>query len=250
MSRTRLSAAGERMLSSEEQEILQAAMERLLRHEPIQYVLGWASFGHLELEVGPGVLIPRPETEEVVAVALDRLRAFPSGRVLDAGTGSGCIALSLARERPDARVTAWDISEEVLAVAQRNARRLNVTVTFTRNNILSPAPEPEPGIYDVIVSNPPYVPKSDLSSMEPHVHAYEPHLALFVPDEDPLMFYRALGAFAQTALSPEGAMVLEVHAEKGADTEKLLQSMGFDTELRKDSWGKDRILVATRCPIR
>ncbi len=256
---------------------LQRLQQQLLQGEPVQYVLGSAEFGGRWFRVTPDVLIPRPETYELCQIVLGRwtgrvvekkstaavptavveekstaavptaavaLSLPPSPRILDIGTGSGCIACTLAAELPDASVTAWDISEAALAVARDNASRLGVAVQFEQADILSRKPGP-PSSFDLIVSNPPYISRSESATMERHVTDYEPGLALFVPDDDPLRFYRAIGRYALSVLTADGRLVVEVSSNRGVATANLFREMGFDhVTLLEDQFGNHRFLVA------
>lgn len=228
---------------------LHEMLQRLKAHEPVQYVLGQADFDGLTLSVGPGVLIPRPETQELVAwVAAE---AQPRARVLDVGTGSGCIALALARRLPLSDVTAWDLSPDALRQAAANAWRLKLSVAFQQQDLMSAAfegsDEPRP-TFDVIVSNPPYVRQSERASMPRNVLQYEPEEALFVPDADPLCFYRALVRLCVRRMRGGGALYVEVNEHLGRETAALLAQSGLrGVELRRDEFGRDR-MIRGYCP--
>ena len=210
--------------------------------EPLQYVVGTAPFGNLTFEVTPSTLIPRPETLELVEwVAADE-QVRPALRLLDIGTGSGCIAISLAKLLPQATVSAWDISAEALAVARRNAERNGVAVDFKQVDVLHVT---EAETYDCIVSNPPYICEAEKAEMTDSVLLHEPHTALFVPNTDPLRFYRAIAQLALSNLSPGGTLYFEINRAYGAETCNLLRDLGFcDVELRKDFYGNDRMVKA------
>jgi release factor glutamine methyltransferase len=231
-------------LSVTEKERIRGIVQRLEKSEPVQYILGETTFYGLPFEVNPSVLIPRPETEELVAHIL-RTQTAPGRRVLDIGTGSGCIAVTLAKYLPEADVFALDISEAALATADRNARRNGVSVRFRQADMLSASAEAFPS-FDLIVSNPPYVKESEKAGMHPNVLAYEPHPALFVPDDDPLLFYRRIAAFALEKLTENGTLYVEINASCGESAVNLLRGKGFRTvELLRDLSGKDRFLIAT-----
>lgn len=231
-----------RQFSAEETQRLDAILSRLLDGEPLQYVTGTAPFDGLMLEVRPGVLIPRPETEELVAWAAAELPA--GARVLDAGTGSGCVAVALAVRLRQADVEAWDVSEEALAVARANARRQGVEVRFERRDMLRP--DDGPRRFEAIVSNPPYVRRSERTAMAPQVVLHEPELALFVPDDDALRFYDALARLGRRALMPGGRLYLEINEALGPDTVAMLRREGYaDVVLRQDLFGRDRMVRAT-----
>lgn len=231
-----------RNFSEEEHGSLANILQRLCNSEPVQYVLGYADFDGLRLAVSPATLIPRPETEELVAWVAAESAEKPC-RLLDVGTGSGCIAIALAHRLPQATVEAWDVSEEALAVARKNVESLGVNVGFTCCDLLA---EPQTqGAFDFIVSNPPYICESEQADMEAHVLRHEPHLALFVPNDDPLRFYRALARLGQRALSAGGSIFMEINQAYGAETAALFEAMGYRTELRRDFFRKDRMLRAT-----
>ena len=223
---------------------LPALAARLLAHEPVQYVLGTAYFDGMALEVTPATLIPRPETEELVQLITRAYPAQAALRVLDVGTGSGCLALALARALPQAQVLAVDISAEALAVACRNAARYAPQVTFQQVDILLSLPAGlAPGTLDVLVSNPPYVRESERPAMRANVLAWEPATALFVPDEDPLLFYRRLAEIGRVLLRPGGSIYLEINEALGAETAALLVARGFgEVAVLPDMFGKARMV--------
>jgi release factor glutamine methyltransferase len=217
--------------------------ERMLQHEPIQYVLNEAPFMGLLLEVNRHTLIPRPETEELVSWVLDD-HPEKNLRVLDAGTGSGCIALALKKQQPSWEITAGDLSLEALQVAAKNAARYQFHIHFAEMNILNPQDLGWCGKYQVIVSNPPYIPHKDKASMEAHVTAFEPTTALFVPDENPLQFYKALVAAAPLHLEKGGWLYAEINEGMGDATLQLFQNAEWQAELRKDLQGNYRMIRA------
>lgn len=217
--------------------------QRLLAGEPLQYILGTADFYGHRFFVNENVLIPRPETEELVEWVVETMTAWPERlRLLDIGTGSGCIAISAKKELPAAEVCGCDISQEALSLAQRNAHELQAKVLWRQFDILEASTYPTLPSYSVIVSNPPYIPPSERELMPKQVLDHEPELALFVPEEDSLLFYRTIMRFAQSQLSEEGWLFFECNeynAEKVAD---LGVAMGFvEGEIRKDLQGKDRM---------
>jgi len=251
-------------LSEAEQTELEAMMLRLEKAEPVQYVVGKAEFCGRMFHVEPGVLIPRPETGELCEMILEvrgKRREVRDYQILDIGTGSGCIAITLALEMPQANVTAWDISEKALRIAKKNADTLAADVTFEQHDILefeshleaqnisltshlSPLTSKS---FDLIVSNPPYVCDQEQATMERHVLEHEPHLALFVPDDDPLRFYRAIAHYAKATLKPNGLLYFELNPLYARETEALLQEQGFaETEIRPDMFGKQRFLKAKK----
>ena len=213
---------------------------RLTEGEPLQYVVGTAPFGNLRFEVTPATLIPRPETYELVEWVVAEEGEHPSLRLVDIGTGSGCIAISLASLLPQAKVSAWDISADALAVARRNAERNRVEVAFLQVDALHVK---ETETFDCIVSNPPYICDSEKADMTDSVLLHEPHTALFVPNDDPLRFYRAIAELGVRNLSPGGTLYFEINRAYGAETCKLLRDLGYtNVELRKDFFGNDRMV--------
>lgn len=225
------------------QERVTEIIARLRRHEPLQYIVGSARFHGHRFKVTPAVLIPRPETEQLIDMIVDENPASDL-RVLDMGTGSGCIAISLARALRFAQVDALDVSRDALAVARENAAALKVKVRFFESDMLSPQP---PARYDIIVSNPPYVCWSERESMERNVLDYEPGQALFVPDNDPLLFYKAIAAYAAASLERGGRLYLEINQRFGNEVKRLLEGNGFDeVRIIEDSYGKTRFAAAVK----
>ena len=231
-------------LSADDQAELDEIAQRLERHEPIQYVLAKAEFMGEWYDVEPGVLIPRPETEELVRwIVLKETTA----NILDIGTGSGCIAITLAAMYPKATVTAWDISEKALKVARTNAIRHKVNVLFQQVDILANSQQPKANSYDIIISNPPYICNKEREAMEQNVLDYEPHEALFVPDEDPLLFYRAIAEYGKKVLKPDGWLYFEINPLYAEPLRELLHSMSYhDIECKDDQYGKQRMIRARR----
>ena len=225
------------------QERVTEIIARLRRHEPLQYIVGSARFHGHRFKVTPAVLIPRPETEQLIDMIIDENSASDL-RVLDMGTGSGCIAISLARALKFAQVDALDVSRDALAVARENAALLKVKVRFFESDMLSPQP---PARYDIIVSNPPYVCWSERESMERNVLDYEPGQALFVPDNDPLLFYKAIAAYAAQSRERGGRLYLEINQRFGNEVKRLLEGNGFDeVRIIEDSYGKTRFAAAVK----
>ena len=239
-------------LSANGQAELKGIAERLLEQEPVQYVLGQADFCGRTFMVNKHVLIPRPETGELChwIVSQGDSSLMNATNILDIGTGSGCIAITLAAEMRKAKVTAWDISENALEVARENARRLNVNVTFEQVDVLhipSNSYQQTSKGFDVIVSNPPYIINKERASMETNVLNYEPHTALFVPDDDPLLFYRAIAAYGQNALRQGGWLYFEINPLYAQNMIELLSSMSYhDIETRYDEYGKQRMIRAQK----
>ena len=234
---------------------------RLLQHEPVQYILGESHFYGLKLFVDNNVLIPRPETEELVDWIVKDVNASGKDvferrpfeadvttqlKILDVGTGSGCIALALKKAMPKAEVWGCDVSDGALNVARRNGSELNIRVDFQGVNFLDTAQQKSLPTVDIIVSNPPYIPINNKESMHANVVAHEPHTALFVPDNNALLFYEALAQFGHHRLYPGGSLYCEIHEDLGPDVMELFQKEGYTTELRKDMQGKERMVKAVK----
>jgi len=218
-------------------------LERINRHEPIQYILGEAYFFGRTFKVNSSVLIPRPETELLVSKIISGKVVAP--RILDVGTGSGCIAITLALQLPDALVHAVDISEDALEVANMNAKMLSARVIFHQQDILTTSPSV--GLLDIIVCNPPYITEKEKGTMKPNVTAYEPHLALFVPDHDPFIFYRGLIRLANETLAPGGKIFVEINEQFGLALAQVFTDHGVqEVEVVKDLDGKDRNIIASK----
>lgn len=236
------------VFSAEEIAIWNTILEQLKQEIPVQYLLGRTSFYGLEFEVNENVLIPRPETEELVEWIIESQMSKAEGhnvKILDIGTGSGCIAVSLAKNIQNAQVFAIDVSEKALATAQKNAKNNDVNVTFIQKNILQTQDLEQQ--FDIIVSNPPYVRELEKVEIKKNVLDNEPHLALFVDDNDALIFYRKIAELAQKNLSPSGQLFFEINQYLGKEMIDLLEKMNFRTiELRKDIYGNDRMIRSTR----
>jgi release factor glutamine methyltransferase len=224
-----------------------ALLPRLLRHEPLQYVLGSAPFLDMDLLVTPATLIPRPETEELVELIVREQAGRPGRRILDVGTGSGCIPMALARQLPGSQIWGLDVSAEALAVARQNGLRYAPQVQWLLADILQAGPPGlGPGSLDVLVSNPPYVRESERALMRPNVLDYEPGTALFVPDADPLLFYRRLAELGTTLLAPGGAIYFEINEALPAETLGLLTERGYtEGQSLADLSGRPRMVRAT-----
>lgn len=203
------------------------AVKRLLSGEPVQYVTGMARFNDLLLKVSPAVLIPRPETEELVLKIGTCLPKEKPIRIWDIGTGSGCIAIALAKHFPNAEVVAFDVSEEALQIAKENAESNGAKVTFVQDDVLNPISDYFSQPVDLVVSNPPYVCDSERAAMEANVLDWEPENALFVPDDDPLRFYRQVLALAKNQLNPDGQVWFEINERMGEEMVELCHEMGF-----------------------
>ena len=242
-------------LTDEEKVRMETLIERLEAGEPVQYVVGKARFCGRDYMVAPGVLIPRPETEmlckEVIS-AYNRpycaLQPPEPLRVLDIGTGCGCIAVTLALDLWNSTVTAWDISGDALIIARENAHRLQAHVNLELQDALNPdetALNAPP--FDIIVSNPPYICARESKDMAKHVLAHEPHTALFVPDDDPLLFYRSIARYGLSHLKPSGMLAFEINPIYAEETCKMLEHMGYEQiESKEDQYGKERIVIARK----
>lgn len=219
---------------------------QLLAHRPVQYVLHESWFAGLKFYVDENVLIPRPETEELVEWTTRAIAPAPTGTLLDVGTGSGCIAIALAKQLPLLPIHACDVSGKALAIAQRNATQLNANIQFHQADFLDSRQWINLPPVQWLVSNPPYIPLNERATMAPHVTGAEPSLALFVPDGDPLVFYRALIGFARQKLLPEGSIFVEIHEDRASDALALFKEAGFQTViLRKDMQGRNRMIKAS-----
>ena len=235
-------------------ENLDEITERLKKNEPVQYVLGEAWFAGMKFKVNKNVLIPRPETEELVDwIVKESQKSTPdsyrdkSQNIIDIGTGSGCIPITLKKRLSETIVTAIDVCSEALFTATENAVELNADVDFLLLDFLDEEKWKELGQYDVIVSNPPYVKQSEINTMHERVKEFEPHLALFVPDDDALLFYKKLSAFSTDHLKPKASLFVEINETLGEQVINLFRSAGFaNIELRKDMQGKDRMVKSTR----
>ena len=255
-------------LSSDEERNLEEIITRLQHGEPVQYVLGEADFAGRTFHVEPGVLIPRPETAELcqwIEEDVSSLKADERKQILDICTGSGCIAITLGLTIPNSEITGWDISEDALRIAQGNVEMLkagNVRIEYQDALMLPKAAEAEEAAeiseatksesslskgWNIIVSNPPYICEKEKADMEKNVLEHEPSIALFVPDEDPLKFYRAIAEYASSALKPEGALYFEINPIYEKETREMLQSLGFkDIETKEDAFGKKRMMKAKK----
>lgn len=251
MNRVEVTLSRNKELSAQEIDQLEEVLERLKKTEPIQYIIGSTEFYGLEFQVNPFTLIPRPETEELVDWIIKDFGTITERTsagdhlVLDIGTGSGCIAISLAKHLAGSQVEAVDISQNAIETAYSNAKRNEVDVKFFQQDILVAVELPKQ--YDIIVSNPPYVRELEKKEMRGNVLSNEPHEALFVTDENPLLFYKKIGELAYKFLNVKGALYFEINEYLGKETVALLNNIGFrEVALRKDMFGKDRMIKAMR----
>jgi len=245
LSKAKVKAFPELELQGPDIEKLNNALARLRTGEPIQYILGTTLFYGLPFIVNPSVLIPRPETEELVEWMLQSAKS--NANILDIGTGSGCIAISLKKNLTNARVFAIDVSIEALATAKQNALINQVEVNFIEGDILQSSNSKASTAYDIIVSNPPYVTLLDKERMHSNVTDFEPHTALFVPENDPLIFYRVIADYAVNNLTDKGLLFFEINESYGQETTALLSQKGFiNVQLRKDMSDRDRMICAQK----
>ncbi len=233
-------------LSHDEEIQLRSCTERLIQHEPVQYILNESWFCGLKFYVDKTVLIPRPETEELVEWIISNCK-FPVDelKILDIGSGSGCIPISLKRRLKKAEVWSCDINSDALAVSQKNAAALGTDVNFMLLDFLNTAEQAKLPLFDIVVSNPPYVPEKDKATLKPNVREYEPSTALFVPDNDPLVFYKAIARFGKEHLNKEGNIYCEIHEDLGDAVVRLFNSYGFTNQLKKDMQQKDRMIKSS-----
>ncbi len=238
----------EKMLSLEQENQLHNYTQQLLEKKPVQYVLQEAWFADMKFTVNESVLIPRTETEELVKLIFDdykkNIHSTEEFSILDIGTGSGCIPVALKKKIPNAAITAIDISESAISIAQKNTVTNDVNINFIEVDFLDEYNWQSLEKYNYIVSNPPYIAQAESAEMEYHVLKYEPHLALFVADKDPLVFYRKIATFGITHLKKEGAIFVEINQALGQETIDLFASFGYQCILKKDMQGKDRMIVA------
>lgn len=248
VSKAQVKAFPEKNITQAQAEKFNNILQRLQTGEPVQYILGYTEFYGLPFKVSPAVLIPRPETEELVEWVLTSASnsKFAFGHILDIGTGSGCIAISLKKNLPNSQVSAIDISIDALDVASQNSDLNNVKVSFIKADILDLKPQISDLKFDIIVSNPPYVTQDDKTQMHINVTDFEPHTALFVSEDDPLIFYNAIAGFAIQNLATSGVVFFEINEGLSKETIELLENKGFkNIELRKDMSGRDRMIKAT-----
>ncbi|MRX46483.1 peptide chain release factor N(5)-glutamine methyltransferase [Pedobacter puniceum] len=227
----------------QQKELFNGYLAKLALKQPLQQILGYAYFYNLKLKVNEHVLIPRPETEELVYMILQELKKTSNQEILDVGTGSGCIAISLKKNLPAAQVHAIDISEEALKLAKANATENGVEVHFKKDNALALKADDYPKFH-IIVSNPPYIATSEKQNMHDNVVNFEPHLALFVEDENPLIFYDKIADFAQTNLYPNGLLLFEINQNLAVETQELIQKKGFKAQIIKDLNNNNRFIKA------
>ncbi len=226
-------------------ELLLDSLEKLKRGVPYQHITGFVDFAGLRLKVSKSALIPRPETEELAYLIKEKVHQKSNLKILDVGTGTGCLALSCAANFGDSNVEAWDVSENALALARENARINKLFIDFKEVDFLDEENLPDKE-WDLIVSNPPYIGSSEMPEMDKVVVNHDPHLALFVEDDDPLIFYRAIAEYAQKNLNEEGQVFVEINQKLGEETLAVFIEMGFKAGLYKDLSGNDRFIIASK----
>lgn len=232
----------DQQVSLKESARVEEICERLKTGEPLQYILGETVFYGCRLKVNPHFMIPRPETEELVDLIIKENHGF-KGRIIDIGTGSGCIAIAIAANLPDASITAFDISDNALTTARENASLNNVKIDFLRADLFKPESFPDMEKFDIISSNPPYIRVSEKKYMKKNVLGFEPHIALFVPDDDPLVFYRAILDLSRTILNTDGKIYFEINEAMGKNLYQLIELSGYaDIKILPDINGKERII--------
>lgn len=250
MNKVQLATGRYRAITELESLLLTEITEKLLKNCPLQYVVEEAWFGGLKFHVDNNVLIPRPETEELVEwITKDKTSLVDSStsfKIIDIGTGSGCISVLLKKKLFRASITGVDISENALAVAKRNADNYRAIINFNKADILDEKNWEPLDVYDVIVSNPPYVMVKEKETMGKNVLDYEPALALFVPDDDPMLFYKKIASFGLTHLATDGHIYIEINEALGKETADVFKSVGYRVEIKKDMQGKDRMIKAKK----
>ena len=241
----------DKVLSDPTNNKLQLALQQLLQHRPVQYVLGETWFYKMKLRVNEHVLIPRPETEELVEWVVEEVRNRRDHHqspcsVLDIATGSGCIAIAVKKELASASVCAVDVSEGALAMARQNAAEQNAAIAFVQLDFLDVGSWDQLPSFDIIISNPPYIPETEKMHLAKHVVDHEPHLALFVTDDDPFIFYKKIAAFAHMHLKKRGSIFVEVHEGYAIPVQQIFVDKEFKTEIKKDLFGRERMIRVSK----
>ena len=236
----------EKIITPAADKLIQKTLQELLLHKPVQYVLGEAWFYRMKFKVNEHVLIPRPETEELVEQLIkDRKSKLTDPAILDIGTGSGCIPIAIKKKLPASKVTGIDVSSDALTLANENAALHNAHISFIGLDFLDESTWPSLPLFDIIISNPPYIPINEKAELGKNVADFEPHLALFVPDDSPLIFYEKIAAFGRDHLLPNGKIYLEAHEDYAKETAALFGSHYQTVMIKKDMYGKERMIIIT-----
>jgi release factor glutamine methyltransferase len=236
----------EKKITAAADELIQKTLQELMLHKPVQYVLGEAWFYRMKFKVNKHVLIPRPETEELVEQLIkDRKSKLTDPAILDIGTGSGCIPIAIKKNLPASKLTAVDISKDALALATENATMHNTHINFAELDFLDESTWASLPMFDIIISNPPYIPINEKEGLGKNVTDFEPHLALFVPDKSPLIFYEKIAAFGREHLLPNGKIYLETHEDYASQTAALYRDHYQTVMIKKDMYGKERMVIIT-----
>jgi release factor glutamine methyltransferase len=246
LKRTNILKSPEKIITPAADELIQKTLQELLQHKPVQYVLGEAWFYRMKFKVNAHVLIPRPETEELVEQLItDRKSKLTDPGILDIGTGSGCIPIAIKKNLPASKLIALDISEDALALATENAALHNAHINFMLLDFLDESTWSALELFDIIISNPPYIPIHEKEKLAKNVTDFEPHLALFVPDKSPLIFYEKIAAFGRDHLLPNGKIYLETHEDYAQQTAALFRPYYQTVMIKKDMYGKERMIIIT-----
>ncbi len=235
-----------KIIDKKTEELFAACVLQLKMHKPVQYVIGEAWFYKMKLKVSPAVLIPRPETEELVDILISHIRDKTSLALIDIGTGSGCIAIAIKKNLPEIQVTAIDVSVDALDIAKENSTAQQTDIQFIQTDFLDEETWKLLPLFDVIVSNPPYIPENEKPVLDKNVVAFEPHLALFVENNRPLLFYEKIAAFGKTHLNKGGIIFLETHEQFAEETAALFNNELYTAEIKKDLFEKQRMVIAIR----
>lgn len=246
LKRTDILKNPEKEITPAADELIQKKLQELLQHKPVQYVLGEAWFYRLKLKVNEHVLIPRPETEELVEQLIkDRKSKLTDPSILDIGTGSGCIPVAIKKNLPASKLTAIDISMDALALALENSTLYNTHINFLQMDFLDESTWPALPAFDIIISNPPYIHLNEKEKLDKNVTGFEPHLALFVPNDSALIFYEKIAAFGRDHLLPGGKIYLETHEDHAIETAALFMKDYQTVMIKKDIYGKERMIIIT-----
>lgn len=231
-------------MPEKEKKAIEHCLKELHTHKPIQYIIGEAWFYHLLFKVSPAVLIPRPETEELVKEAIGFLKNITKPLVCEIGTGSGCISISMKKNMPEATITAIDVSEAAISMAKENAASNDTAIHFIQSDFLSATEWNQLEKYDVIISNPPYIPEKEKNELDKNVVLFEPSIALFVPDNRPLIFYEKIADFGKLHLKEKGKVFVETHENYAEEVKMLFIKKGYQSEIKEDAFGKKRMVIA------